>query len=125
MTVHLADMVVPKMSVFKRVLSFHSCIFRFLNALFILHVEDEIYKLAHVTMLEWVGNLIPHGPEGMFYVKSCPKGEEEIVVGIRNIELVVHLVPFEPDWKCIVNNHIDYHVWNEMNDGKSYRLLYQ
>ena len=69
-------------------------------------------------MLEWVGNPIPHGPESMSYVESRPKGEGEIVVGIRNIEAAVHLVPFEPDRKWIVNNRVDYHVWNEMNDGK-------
>ena len=118
MWVPLQDMVVPKTSVPKRVSSFCGCIPGFLNTLFIFHVEGEIYKLAHVTMLEWVRNLIPHGPKDMSYVESRPKGEGEIVVGIHNIEAVVHLVPFELDRKWIVNTRVDYHVWNEMNDAK-------
>ena len=108
----------PKTSVPKRVSSLYGCIPGFLNALFILHGKGKIYKLAHVTMLEWFGNPIPHGPEGISYIESRPKGEGEIVVGIRNIEVAVHLVSLEPDWKWIVNNHVDYHVWNEMNDRK-------
>ena len=54
----------------------------------------------------------------MSYIESRPKVEGEIVVGIQNIEAAVHLVPFEQDQKWIVNNHVDYHVWNKMNDWK-------
>ena len=76
-----------------------------------------MYKLAHVTLLEWVGNGIPHGPEGMSYVESPPMGQGEMVVWIRNIEGAVHLVPLELNQRWVVNNRVDYHVWNEMNDG--------
>ena len=70
----------------------------------------ELYKLAHVTLLQWVGNPIPHGPEGMSYVESPPMGQGEIVVWIRNIEGAVHLVPLEPNQKWVVNNWVDYYV---------------
>ena len=88
----------------------------FLNALFTIHGGDKLYKLAHITLLEWVGNAIPHGPEGMSYVESPPMGQGEIVVWIRNIEGVVNLVPLEPDQRWVVNNRVDYHVRNAMND---------
>ena len=29
----------------------------------------------------------------------------------------MHLVPLEPDRKWVVNKHMDYYIWNEMNDG--------
>ena len=77
----------------------------------------KLYKLAHVCTMEWVKNLIPHGLEGMSYVESRPMGEGEIVIWIRKIEGAVHLVPLEPDRKWVVNNHMDYYIWNEINNG--------
>ena len=115
--VHLRKMDIPATSVSRRVFSYKGRIPAFLNALFTIRMGGELYKLAHVTIVEWVGNPIPHGPEGMSYVESRPMGEGEMVIGIRNIEGAVHLVPLEPDQKWIVNNRVDYHVWNEMNDG--------
>ena len=82
MLVQLEDMAVPKTSICKRVTSFHGCIPEFLNTLFILHVEGKISKLAYITMLEWVGNPIPHGDKGMSYIESRPKSKGDIVVRI-------------------------------------------
>ena len=67
--------------------------------------------------MEWVGNPIPYGPEGMSYIDSRPMGEGDMVIWIRNIEGAVHLVPLEPDRKWVVNNLLYHHIWNEMNDG--------
>ena len=53
----------------------------------------------------------------MSYVESPPMEQGEIVVWIGNIEGAVHLVPLEPNQRWVVNNRVDYHVWNEMNDG--------
>ena len=48
--------------------------------------ERKLYKTAHISQLEWVGNLIvPHRPAGMSYVESPPMGQGEIVVRIRNL----------------------------------------
>ena len=110
-------MNVPAVSGYRRVLSHQGHTAPFLNALFTIRRGGELYKLAHITLLQWVGNPIPHGPEGMSYVESPPMGQGEIVVWIRNIEGVVHLVPLELNHRWVVNNRIDYHVWNKMNDG--------
>ena len=40
----------------------------------------------------------------------------DIVVWLRNIEEAVHFVPLEPEHKGVLNNQVDYHVWNVMND---------
>jgi len=89
----------------------------FLNALFILCGSNgELYKIAHVTMLEWAGNPTPHGPEGMSEVKEYLHGGAQTVVWLSVIKGVVHLIPLEPERNFIVNNRVDYHVWNEMND---------
>ena len=77
----------------------------------------ELYKLAHVTLLEWVRNPIPHGSEGMSYVESLPMGQKEIVVWIQNIEGALHLGLREPNQRWVMNKQVDYHIWNKMNDG--------
>ena len=89
----------------------------FLNALFTLRGSNgKLYKLAHVTLLEWAGNPTPHGPEGMSGVKEFLHGGGQTVVWLRTIEGAAHLIPVEPEKNWIVNNRVDYHVWNEMND---------
>ena len=115
--VHLRRMEIPTTSVTRQVFSYKGHIPAFLNALFSILVGGELYKLAHVSTVEWVGNPIPHRPESMSNVESRPMGEGEMVIWIRNIEGAVHLVPLEPDRKWVVNNLVNYHIWNEMNDG--------
>jgi len=96
---------------------YHWLVAGFLNALFTLRGSNgELYKLAHVTMLEWAGNPTPHGPEGMSEVKEYLHGGGQTVVWLSAIEGAVHLIPLEPERNFIVNNRVDYHVWNEMND---------
>ena len=115
--VHVRRMEIPTTSVTLQVFSYEGRIPAFLNVLFSIRVGGELYKLAHISTVEWVGNSIPHGPDGMSYGESGPMGEGEIVIWICNIEGAVHLVPLEPDRKWVVNNRVDYHIWNEMNDG--------
>ena len=100
-----------------RRLSYRGRVPAFLNALFILHGGGELYKLAHVTILQCAENPIPHGLENMSYVESHSGEKGGSVVWVRNIEGAVHLVPLEPERKWVVNNRVDYHVWNEINDG--------
>ena len=90
----------------------------FLNALFTEYKGGALYKLAHVTIMSLLGNPTPHGPEGMSYVARRSSVQGEYVAWVRNIKGAVHLVPVEPDHKWVVNNRVDYYVWNEMNDGK-------
>ena len=48
----------------------------FLHALFILRaVNKEVCRLAHVPLLDWVGNAMPHSHEGRLYIK-------ELLVGV-------------------------------------------
>ena len=110
-------MEIPTTSVTQQVFSYKGRIPAVLNALFSICVGGELYKLAHVSIFEWVRNSIPHGLEGMSYVECRTMGEGEMVIWIWNIEGAVHLVPLEPDQKWVVNNRVDYHMWNEMNDG--------
>jgi len=96
---------------------YHGLVTGFLNALFTLRGSNgELYKLAHVTLLGWAGNPTPHGPEGMSEVKEFLHRGVQTVVWLRAIEGAAHLVPREPERNWIVNNRVDYHVWNEMND---------
>jgi len=90
----------------------------FLNALFTLQgMNRESLKLSHVTLLNWAGNPTPHGPEGISRVEGYAGVGGQSIVWLCAIEGAVHLIPLEPEWNWIVNNHVDYHVWNEMTDG--------
>jgi len=96
---------------------YHGLVTGFLSALFTLRGSNgELYKLAHVTLLEWAGNPTPHGPEGMSEVTECLYAGGQTVVWLRAIERATHVVQQEPERNWIVNNTVDYHMWNEMND---------
>ena len=77
----------------------------------------RLYILVHVTVLESVGNPLPNGAQWMSDLESPSIGQGEIVVWIRNIEGAVHLVQLKPKQRWVVNNHVDYHVLNQMNNG--------
>jgi len=82
---------------------------RFLNALFNLHRRDgTLNNLAHMTLLQVIGNPTPHGPEWMSVVEEWATRNK--VVLLRCLESAVHLVPLEPMQVWIVNNRIDYHA---------------
>jgi len=89
----------------------------FLNALFTLQEMNwESFNLAHVTLLNWVGNATPHSSEGMSKVEGYARWGGQSIVWLSAIERAVHLMSLEPERNWIVNNRVDYHVWNEMND---------
>jgi len=89
----------------------------FLNPLFTLRgSNEELYKLAYMTLLKWAVNPTPHGPEEMSEVKEFLHGGGQMVVSLCAIEGAAHLVPQEQERNWIVNNRVDYHMWNEMND---------
>ena len=75
-------MEIPITSVTRQVFSYKGRIPAFLNALFSMRVGGELYKLAHISTVEWVRNPIPPGLEGMSYVESRPMGEGEMVIWI-------------------------------------------
>jgi len=53
----------------------------FLNALFtLLGTNRESFKLAHVTLLDWVGNPTPHGAEGISRVEAYTGGGGQSIV---------------------------------------------
>jgi len=88
-----------------------------LNGVFILRGKSqEIYKLAYITRLNWTGNRKPGGPQGMSFLGKFTGGEDQNVVWVQAIEEAAHLIPLEPSRNWIVNNWVDYHVWNEVND---------
>ena len=88
-----------------------------LNAVFILRGKSqEIYILAYITRLNWTGNGKPGGPEEMSYLGKFMSREGQNVVWVQAIEGVAHLIPLKPSWNWIVNNRVDYHVWNEVKN---------
>jgi len=53
----------------------------FLNRLFtLLETNRESFKLAYVTLLDWVGNPTPHGAEGMSRVEAYTGGGGQSIV---------------------------------------------
>jgi len=75
----------------------------------------EIYRLAHVTMLQAIGGGKVQGPEGMLRV-GWVTPDVGTVVRIRQIEGMAHLIPLEPNESWLVNNRIDLETWNTMYD---------
>jgi len=70
-----------------------------LNAVFILRGKSqEIYKLAHITRLNWIGNGKPGGPEGMSFLGKFTGREGQNMVWVQAIEGPAHLIPLEPSW---------------------------
>jgi len=59
---------------------------------------------------------MPYRPEGMPAVEDFKEGAK--VVRLRLLEGAVHLIPIELIRKWIVNNRIDYHTWEALNDGE-------
>jgi len=59
---------------------------------------------------------MPHGPEEMSQVKLLLHQGGQMVVWLRAIEGAAHLVLREPERYWIVNNRVDYHMLNKMND---------
>ena len=41
----------------------------------------------------------------------------DYMVWLWSLEGAAHLIAIEPRYRWIVNNRIDYHTWNELNDG--------
>jgi len=60
---------------------------------------------------------MPYSAEGMSRVEAYTGGGGQRIVWLSAIERAVHLILLEPERNCIVNNCMDYHVWNKMNDG--------
>ena len=75
-------MEIPTTSVTQQVFSYKGRTPAVLNALFSICVGGELYKLAHVSIGEWVRNPIPHALEGMSYVESRTMGEGEMLIWI-------------------------------------------
>jgi len=51
------------------------------NAMFILQGQNrQFYRLAHVSLLQVIGNPMPKGPEGMGYVQRRENRAGDIVV---------------------------------------------
>lgn len=100
-----------------RMESFNDRLPAYLNCLFHLRRHDgKLFKLAYVSLLGVVGNLTPHGPEGMSVVETWT--ERNKVVWLRSLEVAVHLVPLEPSDKWIGNNRIDYQNWKTIYDDE-------
>jgi len=53
---------------------------------------------------------------GMSRVEAYTGGGGQSIIWLSAIEGAIHLIPLEPERNWIVNNRVDYHVWNKMND---------
>ncbi|KAF8416223.1 hypothetical protein EV426DRAFT_578816 [Tirmania nivea] len=52
----------------------------------------ELYKLAYLTLLDWLGNPTPHGPEGMSSVQVFLSRGRETIVWLQAVEGAVNLI---------------------------------
>jgi len=52
----------------------------------------------------------------MYFLGKFTGGEGQNGVWVQAIEEAAHLIPLEPSQNWIVNNRVDYHIWNEIND---------
>jgi len=78
-----------------------------LNALYKLEDKaGEVYRLAHITMLQAIGGGKVQGPEGILHV-SWPTLDVGTVVRIGQIEGIAYLIPLEPNESWLVKNRID------------------
>jgi len=115
--VHIESIRLHPTSVTGCLRRYHGLVTGFLHALFTLTGSNgELYQLVHVILLEWAGNPTPHGPEEMSEVKEFLHGGGQMVVWLCAIEGAAHLIPRELERNWTVNNRVDYHMWNEMND---------
>jgi len=80
-----------------RIRGYNGRVIGLLNAVFILRGKSqEIYKLACIMRLNWMGNGKPGEPEGMSCVKEYAGEEYQHVVWVQAIEGAAHLIPLEP-----------------------------
>ena len=87
-----------------------------LNALFKLkHKNGKVYRLAHVTLLQYMLEHVVQGVEGMVRV-GLPISAERIVIRIVKIEGIVHLIPLKPEASWVITNTIDLETWNAIYD---------
>ena len=86
-----------------------------LNALFKLRSLETVYRLAHVTPLQFLGGATVQSVEGMPRV-GWRTDIGSIVVRIALIEGMAHLIPLESEKSWLVNNRIDLETWNIIHD---------
>jgi len=79
--------------------------------------NGQWYKLANMSILQVIGRPMPGGPEGMVCVQKKDNENGDYVVWVWSLEGAAHLIPVELEHRWIINNRIDYHTWNEWNDG--------
>ena len=78
---HVESMRLCPASIGERLKCYQGRVVGFLNALFsLLGTNRESFKLAHGTLLDWVGNPIPYGAEEMLRVEAyIGEGGQRIV----------------------------------------------
>ena len=86
-----------------------------LNVIFKLRNHLEVWRLAHVMLLQGVnGNFAPRGPETMSRVQLRNENVCHRTVHTRDILGMVHLIPIGSD-RFLVNDRIDLTTWYELS----------
>ena len=68
---------------------------RRLNLLFKITSRGTVYRLAHVTLLQYVGDAVVQGAEEMLCIRLLTLADN-VMVGIAKIRSIAHLIPVEP-----------------------------
>ena len=76
---------------------------------------ETVYRLAHVTPLQFLGGAKVHGVKRMLRV-GWYTDIGSIVVKIAMIQEMAYLILLEPEKSWLVNNKIDLKSWNIIYD---------
>jgi len=88
---------------------------RRLGRLFRVHENiGRIHEIALVMLLRLCGSARLWKEEGMIQVAQRADGNSMYVIRIADIERMTHLILLETEKVWLVNNRIDFRIWNEL-----------
>ena len=76
-----------------------------LDALFKLTSKGVVYRLAYVTLFNYVGGTALQGAERILRVRFTTRGAG-VIIPIAKIEGIAYLIPLGPEQSWLVNNCI-------------------
>jgi len=74
----------------------------------------SLYEVALVRLLQVKGSQRPDSEEGMIRMELMGGEWGFYIIRIADIEGMAHLIPVEENKLWLVNNRIDFNMWNEL-----------
>jgi len=75
---------------------------------------QNVHEVAFVRLLRVKGSQRPHSEEEMIWMEWIDGKRGVHFIRISDMEGMAHLIPFEKDKVWLVNNRIDFNIWNEL-----------